>query len=255
MGLWRPAGEPLPGIDDLARLLSISPDTIATMSSSTKGRLIVGFAAGGALQVVAKVGGPDDHGLRREGAFVQRLARLHRSEFDVSKTRWVGEWRDRYVVAVEAHEVLAQATPADALRVAIALAQSAGDEITLTHGDFAPWNLARTAKGLLLLDWEEARTPCEPLVDLTHFVLQSGSLLGMMDPDTAMRRLTAPGELGWQYLEAIGGDPRTTQALVIDALGRDAPGRADHRTLKFRHAMLRGFPGGRRALRISHQAR
>jgi hypothetical protein len=238
MGMWRSIDEPLRDVNELARLLSVSADAVATRASSAPGRLIVGFAAEGSLRIVAKVGRLDDDGLRREGAVLQEISRLGCSDFEIPTLRWLGEWCDRYVVAVEASDTLAGTTLADARRVAIALAGAKSGQ-ALTHGDFAPWNLVRTSSGLLLLDWEEARLSREPLVDLTHFVVQSGTLLGMMSPSDAVNCLTAPGGDGWQYLEATGCDPSRAPELVMSALYLDAPGRANAHTQRFREAMMR----------------
>jgi hypothetical protein len=211
------------------------------MASSTPGRLIVGFAAEGTLRVVAKVGTRDDHGLKREATFLASLNGRGPRDFAVPTLRWAGDWHDRYVVAVDGHAAVAPVTITDAVQVAVALSSAVVGGMTMTHGDFAPWNLVRTASGLLLRDWEDARTPCEAMVDLTHFVLQSGSLLGTLNPDEAIRTLTSPGNAGCQYLEAIGRHPRTAHDLVAAALSVDARGRRDPRTLKFRNAMWRSL--------------
>jgi hypothetical protein len=39
----------------------------------------------------------------------------------------------------------------------------------IQHGDFAPWNLKRTASGLCAIDWEDGQWQGLPLQDLLHF--------------------------------------------------------------------------------------
>jgi hypothetical protein len=237
-GLWRQTGEPVEGLEDLARTISLDPDSIATMTSSARDRLIVGFAAQGRLEAVAKVGLVDDVGLRREGRVLARLQAATPSRFEIPRLRWHGTWHDRYVVAVEAATMATAPTSLeDAREVAVELATGAGDEESLTHGDFAPWNLVRTPTGLLLMDWEEARTPCEPLVDLAQFIVQSGCLLGAVPPATAVALLTAPGGPGWVYLEATGRSPADAPAILRAALSGRAPGSETPIGQTFRQAM------------------
>jgi hypothetical protein len=46
-----------------------------------------------------------------------------------------------------------------------------------SHGDFAPWNLLRTAEGWSLVDWEHAAYERAPFFDLSHYLVQGHSLL------------------------------------------------------------------------------
>jgi hypothetical protein len=47
----------------------------------------------------------------------------------------------------------------------------------VAHGDLAPWHLLQTARGWVLIDWENAG-PADPFHDLFHFLVQSHVLLG-----------------------------------------------------------------------------
>ena len=47
-----------------------------------------------------------------------------------------------------------------------------------SHGDFAPWNLLRTAEGWLLVDWEYASSERPAFYDVFHHLVQSHVLLG-----------------------------------------------------------------------------
>jgi hypothetical protein len=58
-----------------------------------------------------------------------------------------------------------------------------GPDRGATHGDFAPWNLLRTGKGWVLIDWEEASEDGPAFFDLWHYLVQSHVLLGR--PNTA----------------------------------------------------------------------
>jgi hypothetical protein len=46
------------------------------------------------------------------------------------------------------------------------------------HGDFAPWNLLRTADGWVLIDWEDTAADQEPFADLCHYLVQGHAMLG-----------------------------------------------------------------------------
>lgn len=46
------------------------------------------------------------------------------------------------------------------------------------HGDCAPWNLLRTERGWVLVDWESGATAQPPFFDLLHYLIQSHTLLG-----------------------------------------------------------------------------
>jgi hypothetical protein len=48
----------------------------------------------------------------------------------------------------------------------------------LAHGDFAPWNLLRTASGWTLIDWEDIQADQPPFLDLCHYLVQGHVLLG-----------------------------------------------------------------------------
>jgi thiamine kinase-like enzyme len=52
------------------------------------------------------------------------------------------------------------------------------DCVGAAHGDWAPWNMLRTATGWTLVDWEEATDVAPPFYDLCHFLVQSHALLG-----------------------------------------------------------------------------
>jgi hypothetical protein len=56
----------------------------------------------------------------------------------------------------------------------------------LAHGDFAPWNLLKTDRALVLLDWESARGDAPAFFDLCHFVIQSHTLLGQPSWDEVL---------------------------------------------------------------------
>ena len=53
-----------------------------------------------------------------------------------------------------------------------------GIPVGATHGDFAPWNLLRTDRGWLLIDWESASRESPAFYDVFHHLVQSHVLLG-----------------------------------------------------------------------------
>lgn len=50
-------------------------------------------------------------------------------------------------------------------------------ERTITHGDFAPWNLRQSGGSIAAFDWEDASIDGLPLIDALHHRLQVGLLL------------------------------------------------------------------------------
>jgi hypothetical protein len=65
----------------------------------------------------------------------------------------------------------------------------------LAHGDFAPWNLLKTDRTFVLLDWESARTDAPAFFDLCHFLVQSYSLLGRPSCEQLLSGFRGSG--GW----------------------------------------------------------
>lgn len=64
------------------------------------------------------------------------------------------------------------------------------------HGDFAPWNVLRTAGGWVLIDWEEASTASPPFADPFHYLVSAHTLLGRPRRDELLRGLTGEGWVG-----------------------------------------------------------
>jgi hypothetical protein len=73
-----------------------------------------------------------------------------------------------------------------------------------SHGDFAPWNVLRTATGWTVVDWEEARPGGRPFEDVFHWFVQSHALLGRYDRDEILRGLDGAGRFG-RALTAFAG--------------------------------------------------
>jgi hypothetical protein len=69
----------------------------------------------------------------------------------------------------------AQAAPSDTLRRAVDWVEGRYGGVTVAfgawHGDFTPWNMARTAEATYLWDWERA-APAPAGLDLLHFLFQ-----------------------------------------------------------------------------------
>ncbi len=60
---------------------------------------------------------------------------------------------------------------------------------TLTHGDFAPWNIKVINGGWTALDWERGEVAGFPGWDWFHYVVQSGILVEKLPAAALMRRL------------------------------------------------------------------
>ncbi|MGH2756361.1 MAG: hypothetical protein ACRDI3_01070 [Actinomycetota bacterium] len=114
------------------------------------------------------------------------------------------------------------------------------------HGDFAPWNLLRSAEGWTMVDWEDATDEAPPFFDLFHYWVQGHSLLGRPSAKGIIRGLQGEGSIGRcleAYAEAAGID-RTeavrTFALYLHSSKEGLPlGRSEgRRGLEVRESLL-----------------
>ena len=207
-GVGRTVAPPGTDLDELCRLLGVDPDGAAAVVTRRSTRFTYAFSQADRIDVIVKVGPRDDRGLQTERAALERLDGRVGSVL-VPRLRWHGVWHEQLVVATDAFETRPTARDIDldeALAVCLALAGVAGD-VSVVHGDLAPWNLLRTSDGIALVDWESGRFGLDPLFDLTHFVVSTGALLGAHSPSAAVALLTHPGSRGWRYLEALDVDP------------------------------------------------
>jgi Phosphotransferase enzyme family len=81
------------------------------------------------------------------------------------------------------------------------------------HGDWTPWNMACTADGLLVWDWERFATGVPAGFDALHYQLQSDVVAGRADPAAAAGRLTERAPALLAPLE-IGPDAARLTALL-----------------------------------------
>jgi len=218
-----------PPVPDLAGLWTAAGfgqiDGMASMTSSTAGRAIVGAVVDEQLVAVAKVGQSGDKPLVNEGEVLRELAASTTTGFVVPDLKFAGSWNGRpAVVATAMGQSAGNLSVDDALSVAIGLANIDGR--FLTHGDLAPWNLRRQRGQLVLVDFEHAVWKARPLADLAHYLVQTGALLGERSADETWAQLCGPAQLGCRYLAAIGHDGDPAQ-LVADYVERQlASGRA-----------------------------
>jgi hypothetical protein len=241
-GLGR-AGRP-PGADaaELCEHIGIRPDGGAVVLSRRSRRRMYAFSVGGRVEVVVKVGRADDTALAAEHATLARLDGRVGGVL-VPCVRWFGAWREHTVLATDAMTTEPDAADADieeALDVCLSLAGPPGTGVAVVHGDLAPWNLLRTPRGIALVDWETSRFEHDPLFDLAHFVVSTGSLLGWHDPRRAVAILTRPGSPGWRYLDALDLDPTEAPDLVRHYLRRMTTFGTEA-SRRYRGRMLAGF--------------
>jgi len=229
---------PAANLSDLWTLLHAAPEGVAAMRSSSAGRLIFGVTESARLSMVVKLGDLTDRQLRHE-AIMLTTPLMSGLPFTRPAVVWSGAWGDHYVLATRgvARSSNAPFALTELLPIAHALAGAGPDATPLTHGDFAPWNLVRTTDGTVLLDWESARLGDEPLFDLTHFVVQTGALLGRYGPDRAMKLLCDHDSPGHRLLMSLGRDPNEAGRLVISYLSRTRP--TEHRAVRFQAQMAR----------------
>jgi thymidylate kinase len=64
------------------------------------------------------------------------------------------------------------------------------------HGDLAPWNVMRSARGWHLIDWEDGSLHEPAFDDPFHHIVQSLSFLGRPTPDAVLAGLRLEGDVG-----------------------------------------------------------
>jgi hypothetical protein len=82
----------------------------------------------------------------------------------------------------------------------------------LSHGDFAPWNLMRTAEGWTLIDWGRSSESSPAFFDPLHFLVQAHTHLGRPTRSALLRGLGGEGHTGRVlHAYAAGAGLRTTR--------------------------------------------
>lgn len=89
--------------------------------------------------------------------------------------------------------------------------------VVLEHGDFAPWNLLRTSRGLRAIDWEDSRPDGFPGFDLAHYVIQTGVLMHRWGAERV-------GRYARLRLQAAGFSDSAADAVVRLASLQDSTG-------------------------------
>jgi hypothetical protein len=151
------------------------------------------------------------------------------------------EWRPRV------RPWLLEASVARGLGILYASGANPKEAAGPAHGDLAPWNLLRTTRGWVVIDWEAAMDGAPPLYDVCHFVVQGLAFLGR----PTRRDLLAgfSGGAGWvgeavsAYREGAGAriDPIPSLRAYLDISRADIATRASRsaRGVALREALLR----------------
>ena len=71
-----------------------------------------------------------------------------------------------------------------------------GIPVGATHGDFAPWNLLRTDRGWVLIDWESASRESPAFYDVFHHLVQSNVFLGRPSRRALLDGVKGHGAIG-----------------------------------------------------------
>jgi hypothetical protein len=75
-------------------------------------------------------------------------------------------------------------------------ANGAGELTGPTHGDFTPWNLLKTERAWVLVDWEEARDRDRPFFDLFHYLFMVHLNLDAFSQQALLDGLEGKGWIG-----------------------------------------------------------
>ncbi len=87
------------------------------------------------------------------------------------------------------------------------------------HGDWAPWNMSRTRTGLIVWDWERARSGVPVGLDLAHFAYQLGVHRSGLGPVDAARG-ACRADLPLAHLGVVAGSWRAIVCLYLFELYR-----------------------------------
>ncbi len=93
------------------------------------------------------------------------------------------------------------------------------------HGDFAPWNLFRTATGWVVVDWEEATTDTPAFFDMLHYIVQAHALLGRPSARVLLDGLDGRGWVGaalLAYAKGAGVDAADARPALTAYLERSS---------------------------------
>jgi hypothetical protein len=116
------------------------------------------------------------------------------------------------------------------------------------HGDFAPWNMTRTAHGPFIWDWERYEASAPVGMDVLHYLLQVQLLIDRRPLAPAMDATLRSART---TLQALGVDERAQEPVVtiylIDRVLRIVEGRAQGMEVRDRLATeILDFLDGRR---------
>ena len=202
------AGQPLAGM--------------AAFRSSAEGRWIVGLADRSRLHTVIKIGRTDDAGLDTELRALESLSSV--PGVTIPSVTWVAHGDAWKAIAFDALDLLPAEPPLDDV-VTLATRLVRGDfGRPVVHGDLAPWNIATTAAGLALWDFENARLGIRaPLHDLAHYLIASGTLLGRYTPSEVVALLTHAASPGTVHLHELGVPVDQAVGLVAEYLSIQSP--------------------------------
>ena len=165
---------------ELCELVGVAPDGGALVRSRRSGRTTLGLTERGRLCLVVKAAADHDRVARESrGAATgpRHHPRRHRARRALGGpvARASSPWPRRPSTSA-GHRTRHRPRRGAGHR------RGAGTRLRrhgpVVHGDFAPWNLLRTADGIALVDWESSRFELDPMYDLAHFVASKGALLG-----------------------------------------------------------------------------
>jgi aminoglycoside phosphotransferase (APT) family kinase protein len=207
-------------VEQIAETTGVKATAAAALHVRGTDRWLYALTSSDHAGVVVKVGKADDEGLAREAATLAALSERE-TTLQVPVLRWHGEcdgWFALVTDIVERRRGSAGAGLEDARAAACALATMNGGFVV--HGDLAPWNMVPSPAGLALVDWEKSRFGPDPLCDLAHYVIRSGSLLHWWRPRVAVRHLVGVDSIGRRYLREIGVDPESAAEHLRRYLAR-----------------------------------
>jgi hypothetical protein len=226
----------LAGLEPILDDLLIDVDGAAVIRSSMPGRLLAAVSSDGSPRYVLKVGQAADRPLRNEAEFLQVIPGMG-LPIRVPELFFAGLVGKYYIVVTIAWLHSRPAGPLtrkELLDITEVLGTSGTGGTPLVHGDLAPWNVLRTPEGLGLVDWEAATFADQPMRDLIHYLMQTGTLLRWADARTVVRELTHPEGVVAELASRLNRPPSLAREALREYFALSPPTRSS-RIRRFRN--------------------
>jgi hypothetical protein len=200
--------------DDLAERLGLEYRRVAVMKSPDRDQWTTAFLTPTGDELIVKIGSGSSAASIESEYQTQRRFVGYQGRFSVPVPHRLVKDADWSAFVMErVHPVL---RPPDfdieqALTLAVELSRF--DEIGITHGDLAPWNII-DSYSTWLIDWERAK-PFVPGADLAHYIFASAIIGRIIPVRDIPRYLQADSPTMREYALGSGADIAAVRAGIL----------------------------------------